>query len=245
MPTDRPPCFTGIWRDCVHDKGFFEFADGSLYEYPGGAAVATTCANRILRGVTYNMPGNRRPPLGFRAYAKIGGLPDDVEQLFPGEPPDGEKDFPPCTTTIDWSDFGGRSCPDDEPYMEGAATAQSVTVTMNGTSTGEEVGCNLHAVIKQSVAVNVHWRWAGELTGEDSFTDFCMSYADDVSCTLLSDGDNPFSFDGPGTFEFEGDFTMGATTAAGDEIAVQSIVLATGLDAATVVATLTLTVTEL
>lgn len=209
MPRIRPPCFTGIWRDCASNYGYFEFSDGSRYEYPEGADVATTCANHLLRGVTYNLPFNRRPLLGFRPYARIEEIPDDAVQLFPGTPPEGRDDFPPCADTFDWSQFNGQ---DDHESGDGfaidvttVATAHHVVVTGSANTTDGSLPVITAADVIDHVSVNIHWKFSGTLVGDNAYLQVSMGTAPFSGDIIEAAPFEPYIFSGPGPFEIEGD----------------------------------------
>lgn len=90
----RQPCFLKIWRDCAADTAWYEFSDGSIYEYtdPGSAALAYTISQSDPHGTDYNVTA-RIPPPG-PGYTKLGAEPS--AELIYSYPPYDNTDPGPC-----------------------------------------------------------------------------------------------------------------------------------------------------
>lgn len=212
MPRERPPCFDTIWRDCSTQDGYFGFSDGTFYRYPAGAEVARNCANRLLRGVTFNKPANRRPKLGFAAYEKIDAIPETAVLLYPGDAPSFPPGWPPCPEGSDWSNLNGQDFDfsDESGFISTSSSASALLVAATGVSeaTDTDYFSFLAGEVHTLPGATVHWSISGHLDGDSPTLYFCLgnSFSD---CDVLSQAPlTPFLFVGAGDFEAHGDFVI-------------------------------------
>lgn len=84
----RPPCFRNIWRDPTNDLAWFEFWDGSIYEYTpsGSASDACDCATFDPHGTTFDT--FVRIARGGSGYTKVSSVPGTATLVYSYPPYD-------------------------------------------------------------------------------------------------------------------------------------------------------------
>lgn len=162
----RQPCFLNIWRDCDADTGFYQFSDGSIYQYgrAGDAANARSAMINDPHGTWFNF--NDRIATGGSGYTKIATVPSSAQQIY-AYPPYDQADPGPCPcagqntdpTALTWtgSNSGGGTVTVTGSGENASFSATSVTfplVQFNSSNWCKNTPTVISITVKNTSSVN-------------------------------------------------------------------------------------------
>lgn len=170
----RQPCFLKIWRDCAANLGYYQFSDGSIYQYSNAAAAAAARLAMINdpHGTEFNH--DIRIANGQPGYTKLSSAPS--AELIYTYPPYDSDDPGPCLICAGFNT-------DATALTWGASENEGGTVTVSGS--GQSVSFVATFVADPLVQMN-SLDWCVEVSTNITITVTNTSGLNGISVTVTN-----------------------------------------------------------